>query len=116
MSTAIDQDTFQTFLLVVGGDEPEVVQEFIDLFIQDSEKLLTEIRQAVEQQDAASLVKSAHSLKSSSAQLGALTLSDYCQTLELMGRDERLDGSEAVLHNAEAENQRVREAFMNMQR
>jgi HPt (histidine-containing phosphotransfer) domain-containing protein len=48
--------------------------------------LLQQMDTAVTQAEAATMQKAAHTLKSSSASLGAIALSKFCQQLENLGR------------------------------
>jgi CheY-like chemotaxis protein/HPt (histidine-containing phosphotransfer) domain-containing protein len=68
----------------------EVFQELIGLYLEDTPELLASLRQALECGDIQVFVRAAHSLKSSSAQVGAMRLSDLSERLELFGRDESL--------------------------
>jgi HPt (histidine-containing phosphotransfer) domain-containing protein len=59
-----------------------VVRPFIDDFLLESPRRLAAIRQALEDGDRDALVFAAHSLKGTSAQLGALRLAALCHELE----------------------------------
>ncbi len=95
----LDEETFKTFLAMVGGDEPEIAWEFVELFLEDTAQALETIHQALEQQDADLLRKTAHSIKSSSAQLGAVQLSANCRKLEQLGSEGRIDEAAEVITN-----------------
>lgn len=56
----------------------------IECYLTESEKLLKTITTAMTKADAQSLFRAAHSLKSSSASLGANPFSELCQELEMM--------------------------------
>ena len=55
------------------------------------------MRNALADSDAAALADVAHTLKSSSASLGAERLASLCRRLEKAGREERLDDGTAGL-------------------
>jgi HPt (histidine-containing phosphotransfer) domain-containing protein len=57
--------------------------------------------------DAAELRRVAHSMKSSSANVGAERLSRLCKALETIGGSGRIDGSLPLLEEASGELQRV---------
>jgi len=59
----------------------------IDLYVETSPKLLSDMEQAAAQQDTKSLYKIAHSLKNSSANLGIVELTNLCRDLEINGRE-----------------------------
>jgi signal transduction histidine kinase/CheY-like chemotaxis protein/HPt (histidine-containing phosphotransfer) domain-containing protein len=63
-----------------------LLRRVIDLYIETSPKLLSDMEQAVIQQDTQSLYRIAHSLKNSSANLGIVDLTNLCRELEVKGR------------------------------
>ncbi|MFO1372330.1 MAG: Hpt domain-containing protein [Candidatus Competibacteraceae bacterium] len=69
------------------------------------------MRDAVPAGDSESLRQAAHSLKSSSANLGATQLAALCKELEQRGRERRLDGVAALLQEVDSNYARVREAL-----
>jgi HPt (histidine-containing phosphotransfer) domain-containing protein len=72
------------------------------------------IREAAEGMDADALHHAAHTLKSSSAYLGAMTLSAMSKELEMMGRNKTPEGAVARLASLEHEYGRVREALAEL--
>ncbi|RMG43911.1 MAG: sensor histidine kinase [Acidobacteria bacterium] len=93
------------------SDEPDIVTELIDLFLQDAPGQLTAIRQAIERGDAHALQRAAHSLKGSSANLGAKRLAALCLELEKKGRANVIDGVNGLVEQLETEFQRLRRAL-----
>ena len=71
-----------------GGDE-EFLAELVEIFLEDAELRLEEIRGAVEAADPTELRKTAHKLKGSSANMGANGLMGLAKTLEDMGHQGR---------------------------
>jgi HPt (histidine-containing phosphotransfer) domain-containing protein len=61
------------------------------------------MRTAAETGDAPGLRLAAHSLKSNSAEFGAMSLSALCKELEMMGKDGRTDGALPLIDRADAE-------------
>ena len=74
---------------LVGGDQA-VLGELIDSFLTDAPALLAEMQHAVDAQDAATLHRAAHTLKSNAADFGARTLSELCRELEALGKTDSL--------------------------
>ena len=70
------------------------------------------MREAIPQRDAATLHRTAHSLKSSSATLGALRLAALCKEAEAMGRTNMLDDMPALWERIQSEYAVVQEALM----
>src|SRR4051812_4141338 len=60
--------------------------ELIDIYKQDTPQRLAGLRQALAQGDLEALRREAHTLKSSSAQLGATVLSDMAKEMEALAR------------------------------
>lgn len=67
--------------------EPDVISELIDLFEGNSPKTLSDIHQAIVDEDRDSLVGFAHKMKGSSANLGAEQLRALCFHLEKSGQE-----------------------------
>ena len=71
----------------LGGDEdPGLLVELIDLYLADAPQRMGEIRQALTSGDWKLLERAAHTLKSASANIGALELSSICKELEAKAR------------------------------
>ena len=75
----------------------DILKRILGLYLDDSPKLLSQLKNAVEQGDTESVRRTAHSLKSSSANVGANHLSSLLAKLELRGREESLVGTAPVL-------------------
>jgi two-component system sensor histidine kinase/response regulator len=65
--------------------------ELIDVYLDDTPARLAQLRQALDGGDAETMIREAHTLKSSSANVGAMTLSALAQQVELAGRNGRAD-------------------------
>jgi len=65
---------------------PDVLVQFVDLFIHDLPSKLLEIQEAVDRHDPRKLSKAAHSLKGSSASLGAKRIVKISAQLEARGK------------------------------
>jgi PAS domain S-box-containing protein len=70
----------------VDGDR-DLLKEVAGLFFEDTPRLMTEIRNAVERADAQALERSAHTLKGSVGNFGAKRAFDLAYNLEQMGRN-----------------------------
>lgn len=69
-----------TNLLALGG--VELLTELKTLYVETSQKLILEIHEAVKKNQPTLLKEKAHSLKSSSGNMGALHLYEICHELE----------------------------------
>ena len=92
--------------LQVKGD-PDIIAEVGGLFIKHSPNKISAILQAAESGDAKGLQIAAHSLKSSSAYIGAMRLSALSKELEQMGRSNAMNDVKDKAKMLEAEYIRV---------
>jgi two-component system, sensor histidine kinase and response regulator len=69
--------------------------ELIDIYKQDTPRRLAALRQALEQADFEALRREAHTLKSSSAQLGAMEISNMAKDMEALARAGKIDDMDA---------------------
>lgn len=86
--------------LVVTTDAAFTV-ELIETYLEDTPHLLASIRTGLEDDDREGIRRAAHSLKSSSATLGASSLASLAKNLEVMARDGPLEGGAAALAEIE---------------
>ncbi len=108
LSTSIDAKVLQSFRKMVGEDAEVILGEMIDCYLDDAPKLLEAIAIAVAQENAPQLQRTAHTLKSSSATLGATTLTKLCKELEIMARTGNIQNALDKLPQLEAEYERVK--------
>jgi HPt (histidine-containing phosphotransfer) domain-containing protein len=90
------------------GGAPGLVQELIKLFLKEAESQFIQLKEAQTRRDSCLLERSAHTLKGSSGNLGALTMSRICAELQTVA--EKGDWSQAavLLPELEAEFRAVR--------
>jgi HPt (histidine-containing phosphotransfer) domain-containing protein len=91
--------------------EPDIVEEIGGLFLEHAPQKLSAIRDAAEREDARGLQMAAHSLKSSSAYVGAMRLSALCRELEEMGRSGSVEGAAEKARDLAAEFLRAKAAL-----
>jgi HPt (histidine-containing phosphotransfer) domain-containing protein len=91
-------------LLDSTGNDVEFVRELIATYLADTPSQLEAMTAAVDSDDAAALVRPAHTLKSSSATVGASRLSARARELEMAGRSGSLQPAvHATVEAARAE-------------
>lgn len=66
--------------------EPENLVDLIDISLDSSEDLIQQLVHAASIREGKYIKENSHSLKSSSAQIGAHALSQLCQQLEKLGK------------------------------
>lgn len=109
--TAIDSKALQSLRDMAGENASEMLVEVIDSYLEDAPKLLHAISTAIAQGDAAALRQATHTLNSTSATLGATTLSKFCKDLEATGRAGTVEGASERLPQLAAESERVKAAL-----
>ena len=100
--------------LIIGTDA-DFVRDLIDTFLDDTPKMLGEMRQALTTHDAETFRRAAHSLKSNSASFGAMQLSAQAKELEMLGKTGNLAEVGDRLTVLAAEFDRVQVVLRNWQ-
>jgi len=88
----LDESVLVELLASVEGDR-EFVVDLVEAYLADGVAHVASVQQAVAAGDADSLVRPAHTLKSSSATVGAAALSATARALEMAGRSGSLDST-----------------------
>lgn len=78
----ISADEFASLIEMIGEDAPEVVVDLLDTYLDESMGLIETMATAYAAGDHATMLRPAHSLKSSSASVGAMRLSRLCADME----------------------------------
>jgi HPt (histidine-containing phosphotransfer) domain-containing protein len=81
----IDATAFANLLEMTGGDVA-FVDELIDTYLDEGASLVDRLRTAAAVGSTDDLLRAAHSLKSSSMNVGALPLGELCRSLEADAR------------------------------
>jgi len=103
--TALEQ------LAAIRPSSQDLVARVIRLYLDSSESIQTEIREASEHGDAERLARAVHRLKSSSGEVGAVRLAELCRELEVHARSGSLEDAAARVADLERELDRVRAAL-----
>src|SRR4051812_16268505 len=69
------------------GDDEEFMADLVETYLRESRDHLSAMEQATESNDAGAIVRPAHTLKSSSAALGAMRLAQVAREIEMAGRE-----------------------------
>jgi HPt (histidine-containing phosphotransfer) domain-containing protein len=111
----IDRNVLNNLLEAVGGDG-EFLSELLDTYFEDSPQLFATMHESLSQGDAEEFRRAAHSLKSNSANFGAINLSQKAKILEDMGKTNNLGEASDTLKDAETEYSRVKSALEAIQK
>ncbi len=99
MAEQLDRQTLVELREVLG----EEMSSCVDLFVSNASEHLRKMHRALSTCDTALFSNSAHSLKGSSANMGALQLSALARELERMGRAGALEGATELMMRTEWE-------------
>ena len=119
-SAETEQHTDEVFdrdatLARVDGDL-EFLMELVELFLEDSPKLLSRIRDAVARGDSKALERAAHTLKGSVGNFDAKATFEAALKLENMGRNEDLSNAEEAYSALEEELERLKPALESLRK
>src|SRR5262249_18388294 len=89
----------------------ELLAELVELFAEDSPRLLSEIKQAVVRGEGVGLARAAHTLKGAASNFGAHGVVTLARRLEEAGRAERLAEADVIYVTLETEVERLNAAL-----
>ena len=89
---AIDRAALMESLRIGARTSPRLVLRVVDLFLADTPGVLAELAEGLSRQRCEQVERAAHSLKSTSAMVGAVALSALAARTEEQCRGGRLDG------------------------
>lgn len=104
---------YHEFMMMMGEGDQTLEQEFLELFLEDADEHFRALRRAFEEHEPETLVRLAHTIKSTSAQIGAMRLSGLSLELEKMGRSHDHALVTELMTNLESEYQRVRAVLLS---
>ncbi len=104
----LNEATLDELEAMIGNGVVQIIAAFLD----NTPRLIAQLKSAAEAQDLSMLRELAHSLKSSSANLGADALSEAAKRIELGAREKTLDRPAAAVAVVVAEYERVRPALL----
>ncbi len=90
-SPVIDENVIESLRELGGEDDPGLVAELIEMFLEDAPRHLDDMITGLESGDLEIVHRSAHTLKSSAANMGAMILSSLCKEVEELARTECVD-------------------------
>ena len=96
-----------------GGDR-EFLEELVDIFLADAAQRIEELKDALQKGEAENFSRTAHKLKGSSANMGAVRLTDIASNMEGLGKSSALDDAQALMQPLQEELGRVRDTLQKM--
>ncbi len=95
-------------LETVGGDK-ELLGDLIQVFNEERDSMLNEISQAILNNDARELRRSAHAIKGALTHLGAKRVAEIAGQLESMGQSENVTDAPTILEQLEKQTKQLTE-------
>jgi two-component system sensor histidine kinase/response regulator len=95
----LNESALQDLRGLAGDDEPEFVDQLLDIFMLETPGRIEEIRLAAEKGDSRGVQDSAHRLKGACKQLGLTGMAAICQIFEDHGRSGNLHGCREEISN-----------------
>lgn len=107
----LDREVIRSLKELGGDDDPGLFEELVNLFLDDTPPRIQELNSALTSGDAHRLERAAHALKSSTANLGAMALSELFREIEQAGKRADLTGAQGLVTSSEQEYSRVVQAL-----
>jgi two-component system sensor histidine kinase/response regulator len=109
----LDETVLDNIIALQQEGMPDILGELIEIYLKESENLIQTLSHSMEDNDAEGMARSAHSLKSSSGNMGAMALAELCKDMEVNGRRQMTDHAVDDYNQIIAEYQRVQSALKN---
>ena len=104
----IDPDAIANLRELNPGDNGEFLREIVSIYIEDTPKRLADLRTNLASGDVPAFTRAAHTIKGSSANVGAQVLKGMAERLEIASRKEGLGGVSGLIADCEEEFERVK--------
>ncbi len=97
----LDTEVLRALHASLGRRADKKLHTLIEAFYESAERLLHDLREALSHEDREVLHRSAHTLKSTAASMGAMAMSDIARTLEDATKDNIPDSAADLILQAE---------------
>jgi HPt (histidine-containing phosphotransfer) domain-containing protein len=107
----IDHKALENIRKLQRAGAPCIVDKVLQLYFRDSPRHICTMREALAARDAVALKRAAHTLKSNSANVGALQLAASCKAMEAQSSAEPTGEAEQLIARIELEYSRAHAAL-----
>jgi len=111
----LDLDVIASLRELGGEDDPGLLLELVGLFLTDAPTYVSEIVTGFEGSDLARVQRASHTLKSSSANMGAMGLSGLARTIEGVAKTADMELLRELQGELQAVYQETAEALSGLQ-
>ena len=108
---ALDRRVLDELREIQSAEDPHFLARVMNLYLTESPKLMEQLNQGVTAADAAEIVRAAHSLKSSSASIGAVAMGVLCAEMVAAGRAGKVSNAREMYEQVAPEHARVLSAL-----
>jgi CheY-like chemotaxis protein len=110
-SPVLDPEAFAALKALGGDEDPMFLLVVVEQFVQDAAAHITTLHVAAGTGNAVALEQAAHTLKSTSATVGALGMTALCYEVQGLGRAGSVAGAATYITQLVGEFERVRQAL-----
>ena len=107
----LDSTALEAIRSLQSDSAPRLLAQVIQIYLDSTPALIEQLRTAIRNSDHDAIRAAAHSLKSSSANLGANTLANLCRSVEMAARDGSMGPDVPAINVVEHEYAAVRHAL-----
>jgi histidine phosphotransfer protein HptB len=107
----IDPQSIENLRSLNPGDNDEFQREIIAIYLEDTPQRIAELEQSLAAGDTPKFTRAAHSVKGSSANLGAMGVRAVAEKLERQSHDQGLTNVAELLANLKSEFARAHVEF-----
>jgi HPt (histidine-containing phosphotransfer) domain-containing protein len=104
---SIDLEAIANLKELNPGDNGEFLREIVAIYIEDTPKRIADMKACMVSGDVKTFTRAAHTIKGSSANVGAQILKSLGERMELISRSEGLGSVGPLVADCEAEFARV---------
>ena len=109
----IDHQVLESLKKLGRAKATDILTTIIQQYFEDAPQNIAKIRNSIKESNSQTLRHASHSLRSSSANLGAFVLSQYCQDIEDIARQGSTQVSSQQLMQIETEYEKVKTALQS---
>jgi HPt (histidine-containing phosphotransfer) domain-containing protein len=104
----IDPEAIANLRDLNPGDGGEFLREIVGIYVEDTPKRIAEMRASIASANTPALTRAAHTIKGSSANVGAQLVKAVAERIEALSRKEGVGGAAPMVDDCEREFERAR--------
>lgn len=109
----LDPTVVEQLQMLADDEDPDFLLDLFDGYIETTETSLSDLKEAISAEDPVRVMKTAHTLKGASSNIGANSMASLFKQLEELGRAETIDGADEIVITLREEFKNVKEDMKN---